>query len=126
MQRINLNRIIDELAINKLLTPDVVEGLKGIDDTPEKSAILTQILHGRGAEGFKLFLKAVMDEPQGSKYYKATREFFAGFVNFRGYEEYAAWLMSESLCSSFFNWLISYISQFFFRNVSTGMTTSAN
>jgi len=98
MQRINLNRIIDALAKDsKLLSPPVALGMKGIDDAYEKSCILIQILQGRGEKEFKLFLKAVTAEPKGSKYYEATREFFAGFVLFKGYEEYAAWPNSESL-----------------------------
>jgi len=102
MQRINLNRIIDALAKDKLIPPPVAQGMKGIDDTYEKSRILTQILQGRGEKEFKLFLKAVAAEPSAepkrSKYYEATRQFFAGFVLFRGYEEYATWPISESLC----------------------------
>ena len=93
-----MNRIIDALAKDKLLPPPVAQGMKGIDDKYEKSRILTQILQGRGEKEFKLFLKAVAAEPKGSKYYEATRQFFAGFVLFRGYEEYAAWPNSESLC----------------------------
>ena len=98
MQRINLNRIIDALAKDKLLPPPTAQGMKAIGDTYEKSGILTQILQGQGEKEFKLFLKAVRAEPKGSKYYEATTEFFAGFVQFRGYEEYAAWPNSESLC----------------------------
>ncbi|XP_065887502.1 uncharacterized protein [Dysidea avara] len=99
MQRINLNKIIDALAKDKILTPPVAQGMKGIDDTYEKSRILTQILQGRGQKEFKLFLKAVTAETKGSKYYEATKEFFAGFVQFRGYEEYATWPnMNYSAC----------------------------
>ena len=95
MQRVNLNRIADALAQEKVLPPSVAEGMKGIDDTYQKSLLLTQILQGKGEKDFKLFLKILSAETKGSKYYEATKSFFGGFILFKGYEEYAAWPNSE-------------------------------
>ena len=98
LQRINLDRIIDALAEDKIIIPRTAEGIKGIKDTCEKSGILTQILQGRGEKEFKLFLKAVAAEPKESKYFEVTKDFFLGFVLFKGYEEYAAWPDGKLSC----------------------------
>ncbi|XP_065887373.1 uncharacterized protein [Dysidea avara] len=98
MQRVNLNRIADALAQEKVLPPSVAEGMKGIDDTYQKSLLLTQILQGKGEKDFKLFLKILSAETKGSKYYEATKSFFGGFILFKGYEEYAAWPNNFKSC----------------------------
>ena len=98
MQKINLNRIIDALEKDKVLTSPVAVGMKGISDEYDKSRLLIQILHGQGEKEFKLFLKALTAETSQSKFFEATKEFFAEFEQFSGYEEYAAWPNSELLC----------------------------
>ena len=91
IQRINLNRIINELEAKTIITPPTAMGLRGVNDEYEKSSIVTGILQGRKEKDFKTFLKIIAKEKAGSKFYEATKMFFSAFTMFPGYEQYATW-----------------------------------
>ena len=90
IQKINLNRIIDGLAAEKILSLPVAQGLKEVDDAYEKSRVVAGILHQLGEREFKLFLRIVAAE-NTDKFHDATKQFFSRFTEFPGYEEYAMW-----------------------------------
>ena len=91
IQRINLNRIIDELEAEKIIPSPIAMGLRGVNDEYEKSNLVTGILHGRNEKDFKRFLKIIAKEKTDSKFYEATKTFFSAFTMFAGYEQYATW-----------------------------------
>ena len=98
IQRINLNRIIDEFEAKNFLSSATVQKVKGIPDEFEKSNIVIGIMQGKQKEkDFKTFLKIIAAEKPDSKFYDATREFFSGFWQFPGYDEYATWPDGESV-----------------------------
>ena len=96
IQRINLNRIIDELEAEKILYSPTAQSLRGIDDEYEKSNIVTGIMQGRKEKDFKTFLKIIAAEKPNSKFHDATKQFFLGFTKFPGYEQYATWPNGKS------------------------------
>ena len=91
IQRINLNRIINELEAENIIASPTAMGLRGVNDECEKSSILTGILQGRKEKDFKTFLKIIAKEKTDSKFYDATKMFFSTFTMFPGYEQYATW-----------------------------------
>ena len=97
IQRINLNRIIDELEAKKIIYPPTAQELRKMRDEYDKSSIVTGIMQGRKEKDFKTFLKIIAAEKHDSKFYDATREFFSGFWQFPGYDEYATWPDGESV-----------------------------
>jgi len=97
IQRINLNRIIDELEAEEILYSPTAQQLRGMDDEYDKSYIVIGIMQGSNEKDFKTFLKIIAAEKPGSKFHDATKEFFSGFSQFPGYEEYAAWPNGKSV-----------------------------
>ena len=95
IQRINLNRIIDELEAEKIIYSPTAQELRKMRDEYDKSSIVTGIMQGRKEKDFKTFLKIIAAEKPDSKFYDATREFFSGFWQFPGYDEYATWPHGE-------------------------------
>ena len=109
IQRINLNRIIDALSAEKFLCSETAQKIKGISDEYEKSNIVISIMQGRWKErDFKTFLKIIAAEKPGSKFYGATREFFSGFWQFPGYEQYATCPNGKSVIHSDALWVLEY------------------
>ena len=91
IQTLNLNRIINELEAEKIISSPTAMGLRGVTDEYEKSGIVTGILQGRNEKDFKTFIKIIAKEEKGSKFYEATKMFFSAFTMFPGYEQYATW-----------------------------------
>ena len=92
IQTINLDRIIDGLETENVFTSTTAQGLKGINDTYEKSRVFTSILHGlRSEKDFMTLLRIIAKEKADSEFYDATKAFFSGFTKFPGYEQYATW-----------------------------------
>ena len=96
IQRINLNRIIDELEAEKILYPPTAQSLRAIDDEYEKSNIVIGVMQGRQEKDFKTFLKIIAAENPDGKFHDATKQFFSGFTMFSGYEQYATWPNGKS------------------------------
>ena len=100
IQTINLDRIIDGLETENIFTSTTAQGLKGINDTYEKSKVFTSILHGlRNEKDFMTFLRIIAKEKTDSEFYDATKTFFSGFTTFPGYEQYATWPNSKYMTS---------------------------
>ena len=91
IQRINLNRIIDELETEKIIPSPTAMALRGVNDEYEKSNLVIGILQGRNEKDFKGFLKIIAKEKTDSKFYESTKMFFSAFTMFAGYEQYATW-----------------------------------
>ena len=110
IQRINLNRIIDELEAEKILHSPTAKNLRAIDDEYEKSNIVIGVMQGRKEKDFKTFLKIVAAENPGGKFHEGTKQFFSGFAMFPGYEQYATWPNGKSLSCNTVSVYLMYLS----------------
>jgi len=89
-QKINLNRIIDGFEAVNIIPSATAQGLRSVEDH-DKSDMIVGMLHGKGENVFKIFLKILAAEKADSQFYRATKLFFSGLIRFPGYEQYATW-----------------------------------